>query len=131
MSTLFRHVCYQCLVMCQKDHLFFSVLANLSTYCDWNLFFDSGCICLIPRSGASAIKSQYIPFLGGSIFDVSMSSLDKLRDYAQRPLPCASTQGQRVGVDRIKRGKMCVQHIDEVRVGTKNAYISDFESLCF
>ena len=42
MSTLPRHVCYQCLVICQKDQLFVSVLANLYTYCDWNLFFDSG-----------------------------------------------------------------------------------------
>ncbi len=36
-----------------------------------------------------------------------------------------------INVDRIRIGKMCVDHSDEVRVGTKNAYISYFESLCF
>ena len=41
MSTLFRHVCYQFLVMCQKDQLFVDVLANLSIFCDLNLSFDS------------------------------------------------------------------------------------------
>ena len=36
-----------------------------------------------------------------------------------------------INVDGRRRGKMCVHHSDEVRVGTKNDYISDFESLRF
>ncbi len=36
-----------------------------------------------------------------------------------------------INVDGRRRGKMCVHHSDEVRVGTKNDYISDFESFRF